>query len=129
MDSAEAETNALMAKYNQYIFRFSQIYQSYLDQSVPHFTIRWIATVVLLMLFMVRIVLAQGWYIIAYGLGIYLLNMFLAFLTPKFDPSLEQEIADDDAESGRSALPTRSDEEFKPFIRRCVPSLIQNPVC
>lgn len=71
-----------------------------------------------MLLFMIRIVVSQGWYIIAYGLGIFLLNMFLAFLTPKFDPSLEQEIADDDAESGRSSLPTRSNEEFKPFIRR-----------
>ena len=118
MDAADAERNAIVERYNQYIFRFSQIYQTYLDQSVPHFAIRWSATAVLVLLFFVRIVLAQGWYIIAYGLGIYLLNMFLAFLTPKFDPSLEQEIADDDAESGRSALPTRSDDEFKPFIRR-----------
>lgn len=26
---------------------------------------------------------------VAYTLGIYLLNLFLAFLTPKFDPSLK----------------------------------------
>lgn len=118
MEQPEETTNALLTTYNRYTLRFFQIYQTYLDQSVPHFTIRWVVTAFLLLIFMVRIVLAQGWYIIAYGLGIYLLNMFLAFLTPKFDPSLEQEIADDDAESGRSSLPTRSNDEFKPFIRR-----------
>jgi hypothetical protein len=53
---------------------------------------------------------------VAYTLGIYLLNLFLAFLTPKFDPSLEQ---DDEMEGGgQSALPTKQDEEFRPFIRR-----------
>jgi len=30
----------------------------------------------------------QGWYIITYALGIYHLNLFIAFLTPKMDPSL-----------------------------------------
>lgn len=31
----------------------------------------------------------QGWYIVTYGLFIYHLNLFLAFLTPKMDPSLD----------------------------------------
>lgn len=47
-------------------------------------------------------------------LGIYLLNMFLAFLTPKIDPSLEEEEGDEEGPT----LPTRNDEEFRPFIRR-----------
>lgn len=49
-----------------------------------------------------------------FNVGIYLLNMFLAFLTPKFDPSLEQEEEDEEGPT----LPTRNDEEFRPFIRR-----------
>lgn len=51
---------------------------------------------------------------------IYLLNLFLAFITPKFDPALE---ADTDAEEGAPTLPTSkgdlaADGEFRPFIRR-----------
>ena len=42
--------------------------------------------------------------------------MFLAFLTPKFDPALEQEMQDEESEG--PLLPTRGDEEFRPFIRR-----------
>lgn len=42
--------------------------------------------------------------------------MFLAFLTPKFDPSIIEEEEDED-EQGPS-LPTRNDQEFRPFIRR-----------
>lgn len=30
----------------------------------------------------------QGWYIVTYALGIYHLNLFIAFLSPKVDPSL-----------------------------------------
>lgn len=40
-----------------------QIYQSYLDKATPYTTYRWIGTAVLLSLFFVRILLAQGWYI------------------------------------------------------------------
>lgn len=54
---------------------------------------------------------------VAYALGIYLLNLFLAFLQPKFDPSNDE--LDNDMEDGNvGTLPTRQDEEFKPFIRR-----------
>lgn len=82
---------------------------------------------------MTRVLVAQGWYIVCYALGIYLLNLFLAFLTPKFDPSIEQDEAEQDAEEGTSddlrpagllngeiggGLPTRQTDEFKPFIRR-----------
>jgi hypothetical protein len=50
-------------------------------------------------------------------LGIYLLNLFLAFLQPKFDPS--NEAIDSEMEDGAvGSLPTKQDEEFRPFIRR-----------
>ena len=52
---------------------------------------------------------------VCYSLGIYLLNLFLAFLQPKFDPSLTQ---DEGLEDGDATLPTKQDEEFRPFIRR-----------
>nr|XP_053636550.1 protein RER1-like [Cherax quadricarinatus] len=61
---------------------------------------------------MLRIMLRQGWYIVCYALGIYHLNLFLAFLTPKIDPAFSQE--DDDGPS----LPTKVNEEFRPFMRR-----------
>ncbi|CAG8572966.1 13467_t:CDS:2 [Racocetra persica] len=70
-------------------------YQKFLDEVTPFVAYRWIAT----------------------ALGIYLLNLFLAFLQPKFDPSLEMDIAESEVEEGPS-LPTKADEEFRPFIRR-----------
>ena len=56
---------------------------------------------------------------VAYALGIFLLNIFLLFLSPRFDPSLTGEDEDEDGGSAQaSPLPTRADEEFRPFIRR-----------
>jgi hypothetical protein len=92
-----------------------------------------VGTGALVFLFIVRIFVAQGWYIgmfatmvelrkanhafaVAYSLGIYLLNLFLAFLSPKFDPSLEQDEGMEDGTAGE--LPTKQDQEFKPFVRR-----------
>jgi len=96
--------------------RLGRVYQAYLDKSTPHVTYRWIGTGVLFFFFFLRILLAQGWYIVAYSLGIYLLNLFLAFISPKFDPSIEQDENMEDG--GSSALPTKQDDEFRPFVRR-----------
>jgi hypothetical protein len=53
-------------------------------------------------------VLHQGFYIVTYGLGIYLLNRLIGFLSPMVDPELEG-----------PTLPSKSsDQEFKPFQRR-----------
>ncbi|XP_050538163.1 protein RER1 isoform X2 [Daktulosphaira vitifoliae] len=93
--------------------RLSQRQQKFLDDITPFKTARWIAALVFIILFMLRIILLQGWYIVTYALGIYHLNLFIAFLTPKIDPAME-EFEDD---SGPS-LPTRANEEFRPFIRR-----------
>lgn len=53
---------------------------------------------------------------VAYSLGIYLLNLFLAFISPKFDPSIEQDEGMEDGSAG--GLPTKQDDEFRPFVRR-----------
>ena len=124
--------------------RLQQRYQSFLDSTTPYPLQRWGATAALLFVFMLRIVLSQGWYIVCYALFIYLLNLFLAFLTPKFDPSYEADLAEQDVEEGEPGLPTSAsgakgaagggglmsgvfgsslngqstDDEFRPFIRR-----------
>jgi len=94
--------------------RMGQSYQLMLDRSTPFVTGRWVFTVVLMLAFILRIIFAQGWYIVTYALAIYHLNLFLAFLTPKIDPAM----ADFEDEDGGPELPTKQNEEFRPFIRR-----------
>ncbi|XP_064598979.1 protein RER1-like [Liolophura sinensis] len=92
--------------------RISELHQNALDKATPHSGPRWVTCCILLVLYFVRVYWAQGWYIVTYALGIYLLNLFIAFLTPQIDPALLE-----DPDDGPS-LPTKANEEFKPFMRR-----------
>lgn len=87
----------------------NQRLQQVLDKSTPHASARWAAWGVLLLLYMLRVYFLAGFYIVTYGLGIYNLNLLLGFITPQVDPEQEHD---------GLALPTKSDQEFKPFIRR-----------
>ncbi|KAI0834919.1 retrieval of early ER protein Rer1 [Hypoxylon sp. FL0890] len=116
MDNVEPEQTPFAAVTAQ-TSKIQRQYQALLDQSTPFVLYRWVGTGVFLGVFFLRILLAQGWYIVAYALGIYLLNLFLAFLQPKFDPS--NDMLDNEMEDGSAGgLPTKQDEEFRPFIRR-----------
>ena len=54
-----------------------------MDKSTVHIGARWVAFVVLLALYTLRVFLVNGWYIVTYGLGIYILNNFISFLSPQ----------------------------------------------
>ncbi|KMZ56162.1 putative Rer1 protein [Zostera marina] len=89
---------------------FARAFQYYLDKSKPHSVGRWIGTLVVVLTYVLRVYLIQGFYIISYGLGIYLLNLMIGFLSPKVDPEIE--VMDG------ASLPMKGSDEFKPFIRR-----------
>mmetsp|Transcript_4704 Transcript_4704/g.7081 ORF Transcript_4704/g.7081 Transcript_4704/m.7081 type:complete len:192 (-) Transcript_4704:1109-1684(-) len=83
-------------------------YQHLLDRSTVYLKTRWITLAVLLVLYLIRVYLLNGWFIITYGLGIFLLNLFIGFLSPQIDP-----------ETDGPLLPTgKGGEEFRPFSRR-----------
>lgn len=111
-DTSEGSGPSQPSAIRKFFTNLSQRYQTFLDSTVPHLTPRWITTLVMMFLFMVRIFYLQGWYIVTYALGIYQLNLFIAFLTPKIDPAL------DELEEDGPELPTKADQEFRPFIRR-----------
>eukprot|EP01147_Barroeca_monosierra_P005333 gene5333-8854_t len=90
-------------------------WQLFMDAITPWITTRWVFSVVSIIAFMARIIIVQGWFIVAYALGIYLLNLLIAFLTPRFDPAITIE---NDENDSNTALPTKQDEEFRPFVRR-----------
>lgn len=101
------------------VIHIFQKYQYYLDQLTPYSSIRWGIAIAFIILFLWRIIelqvwhfywslhfldcyifddsciltfcIFQGFYIVTYALGIYYLNLFLAFLTPKIDPALDFE--------------------------------------
>jgi len=109
-DSVPSQPNAAF----RLVKTISNRYQHFLDRATPFLIARWVCTVILVLSYVLRVYLLQGWYIVTYALGIYQLNLFIAFLTPKIDPS---GFDDSDADDGPS-LPTKNTEEFKPFMRR-----------
>ncbi|XP_060528871.1 protein RER1 isoform X2 [Cylas formicarius] len=111
-DELLGESSNTKSKISQTFIRASQWYQGVVDKTVPWKKARWLFSLLLILGFMARIIIAQGWYIVTYALGIYHLNLFIAFLTPKIDPAMD---FDDD---NGPELPTKANEEFRPFIRR-----------
>ncbi|XP_047335026.1 protein RER1A-like [Impatiens glandulifera] len=96
---------------SEWSFVVSRRYQYLLDKSMPHVLRRWIAFSILVIIYALRVFFLQGYYIITYGLGIYILQLFIMFLSPQVDPEIE-ELMDG------PTLPTRGSDEFRPFVRR-----------
>ena len=87
--------------------QLQQQFQRMLDKSTPHIKERWIGFAVLVLVYFLRVFLLRGFYIVTYGLGIYNLNLLIGFLTPQMD-----------MDSDGPSLPTKADQEYKPFVRR-----------
>ncbi|KAI6699287.1 hypothetical protein NL676_013611 [Syzygium grande] len=87
--------------------------QHLLDKSVPQVSRRWIATLAVGCAFLLRVDFVQGFYIVTYALGIYMLDLLVGFLSPQVHPELQ-----DLADGGGPSLPTRGSDEFRPFVRR-----------
>ena len=64
-------------------------WQHYLDLSAPHVGPRWGVSALVVFIYCLRVYLINGWYIITYGLGIYVLNLLIGFLSPQSDPETE----------------------------------------
>ncbi|KAI0776289.1 retrieval of early ER protein Rer1 [Trametes elegans] len=124
MASSDGEPSGPMEPLANHLAKARRQYQQWLDRVTPFVLYRWLGTAGLLSVFALRIVFAQGWYIGTFSdaHAIYLLNLLLAFLQPKFDPSLQDDLLADEIEEGgespASPLPSSRDDEFRPFVRR-----------
>lgn len=108
---AVAEDQSPAAAISRWKFSVSRQYQHLLDRTTPHMLRRWLGTLAVAFIYVVRVYLVQGFYIVSYGLGIYILNLLIGFLSPQVDPEI-QELSDG------PTLPTRGSDEFRPFVRR-----------
>ena len=74
---------ALMADVRTQLLRRAQ---SWLDKTTPHPLARWLALGALLALYGLRVWRLDGWFIVTYGLAIFMLNLFIGFISPQVDP-------------------------------------------
>ncbi|KAA0065227.1 protein RER1B-like [Cucumis melo var. makuwa] len=110
MEGVGGDTASAVAPLAKWRNDFARAFQYYLDRSTPHPVQRWLGTLLVAAIYVLRVFYVQGFYVVSYGLGIYILNLLIGFLSPKVDPEL-------DVLDGAS-LPTKGSDEFKPFIRR-----------
>merc|ERR1740121_1101208 len=87
---------------------YQRLLQRYLDKTVVWMRARWAANAVLFVLYGLRVYMKQGFYVVTYGLGIYLLNLLINFLSPAVDPETED----------GPVLPTKETGEYRPFTRK-----------
>uniref|UniRef100_A0A516IJJ0 Protein RER1 n=1 Tax=Turnera subulata TaxID=218843 RepID=A0A516IJJ0_9ROSI len=107
-DDLSALSSSPLSAVSRWTHAASMRYQYFLDKSVPHILYRWIACLAIALIYAVRVYLLQGFYIITYGVGIYMLNLLIGFLSPQVDPEIQD----------GPTLPTRGSDEFRPFVRR-----------
>ena len=115
MDGHPSSSVAVDPPFLPRLFRsLSSQFQLLLDKSTPHTLPRWAALITLFVLYGVRVYYLQGFYIVTYGLGIFLLNLLIGFLSPLDDDIL----SNGDSTDGPLLPLNDSDAEFKPFMRR-----------
>lgn len=94
----------------QAIIKWTRIAQTMLDKTTIYPNERWVFFMFSLVLYSIRVHFAQGFYIISYALGIFLLNLVIGFLSPAIDPEEDED---------GPVLPTSSEGgEFRPFTRK-----------
>ncbi|KAL5753032.1 hypothetical protein ACOSP7_023207 [Xanthoceras sorbifolium] len=106
--SPESTTSSPVEIVTRWRYSVSRRYQHLLDKLVPHILYRWMACLGVLLIYALRVYLVEGFYIVTYGLGIYLLNLLIGFLSPQIDPEYND----------GPMLPTVGSDEFRPFVRR-----------
>jgi hypothetical protein len=87
--------------------KMQQRWQIMQDRMAPLVAVRWVILAVMLGVYGFRVWRLQGFFIITYALGIFLLNLFIGFLSP---------VSDVDGDG--PMLPVNTGDEFKPFVRR-----------
>ena len=88
------------------------IYFNYIrDKIIVYKLQRWIAILILTIIYVFRMFWTKGYYALTYCIGIHFLNSFIAFISPLDDP--EDELPED-----ISHLPQNNSEEFRPFQRK-----------
>lgn len=123
MEDSGGHADSLVSRADVLLAAGQRALQRGLDRVAPHTAARWTATALLLLLAALRVVAYGGFFVVAYALAVYLLNVTLLFLSPRFDPSGELFGLGDGAGEGAAGdgpIGGGVDEagEYRPFVRR-----------
>ena len=94
-------------------FQRFKLYKSIIrDKIIIYRLERWLIVAIFALIFVIRVILSQGFYCLTYYVCIHILNSFIGFISPLEDPE------EYGLNSGDSYLPQKNNEEFKPFQRK-----------
>jgi hypothetical protein len=102
MNGGEPESSAAL---DNVVAKVQQRVRHYLDKTVVWPKGRWGTAFASLLFFAIRVKVREGFYLVAYALALYLLNILVGFLSPAEDPS------------DGITLP-QNEQEFRPFTRK-----------
>ncbi|CAH8524492.1 unnamed protein product [Schistosoma rodhaini] len=111
--TSDESSNTLLSKVCRPI---TVIHQTIIDKLYPYRITRWLFALLLFAIYVLRIASIQGFHIVSYTLAIYLLSLFISFISPKVDPAAA------DYSDEIPTLPRTVGEEFRPFIPRLLES-------
>lgn len=91
-----------------------RVTSAYLNKSILYLKTRWLAFFACLIFYVVRVYFISGFFVVTYGLGIYLLNLLIGFISPQIDPETDEYVL-----PVRGGGGTHGDTgEFRPFLRQ-----------
>ena len=95
------------------IFEKINLYSNIIKDKIIIYRLeRWLVVAILALIYIIRMVITQGYYCLTYCICIHFLNSFIGFISPLEDPE------EYDLNNGDSFLPQKNNEEFKPFQRK-----------
>jgi hypothetical protein len=66
-------------------------YRNKIDRFIIYFRERWAVTCLLGLIYLVRVLVTGGFYVVSYVLGLYILHAFIKFISPVGIPDVEDE--------------------------------------
>ncbi|KAM3138886.1 hypothetical protein pb186bvf_009089 [Paramecium bursaria] len=92
-------------------------YQRKLDRYILYKKSRWLVSFLLMALFFARIINVEGFYVVAYILGMYQLQIAIDYLTPLGLPRIGEEEEDDEFNNDFIELPISDKNDSRPLLR------------
>ncbi|CDJ58581.1 RER1 protein, putative [Eimeria maxima] len=92
-----------------------RVSNAYLNKSILYLKTRWLVLFACLAFYIVRVYFLAGFFVVSYGLGIYLLNLLIGFISPQVDPETDEYVL---PVRGGGGGGQSEPGEFRPFLRQ-----------
>ena len=94
-------------------------FQKKIDRLIVYKTQRWVMLLVVLLVFLMRMIILEAFFAVAYILGFYIMQNVILYFTPSSLPSIQdEEEADEEIYEIPEKMLEKSEDSSKPIIRK-----------